>query len=304
MCNPRIGVGSFGLSVVEGSTARRLGEAGFNLAVYDLEAAACERQADCPIYRVAASPADAARDARFVITVLPDADCVRDASISLAGAAPAMANGELVQEMTTGDALICEFLGRHLRGMGLRAIDAPVGRSPDDDAARGSLRVFASGATEDIDEARSVLKVPGNETIHAGPLGSGIQSNPVNKYMSMAGMVTTAEALLFSRQLELDRNAMVCCLQDTTAGNGQINVRFPGRVLAGEVAPGFPLRHGVKDNSLALELGKPVGVPLGLGAVSSQGFSLVRARGRSEEDGTPVLRLLADIAGENRGRAA
>ena len=242
MCNPRVGVGFFGPGVVEGSVARRLGEAGFNLAVYDLEAAACERLADCPIFRVAASPADAARDACFVITMLPDRDCVRDASITLEGAAPALAKGGLVLEMTNGDALHCASLGRHLRGIGLRLIGARVGRTPED-AARGTLLVIADGATEDISEARSVFEFLGSETLHAGPLGSGIKSNPVNEFMSMVGMVMTAAALLFSRRLELGRNSMVHCLQNTTAGHGQNNVRFPSMVLVRMVSPGFPPRY-------------------------------------------------------------
>ena len=108
-------------------------------------------------------------------------------------------------------------------------------------------------------------------------------------------MVLTAETLMFAGKLGLDRDTTVKVLQNTVAGRGQINVNFPKKVLAGDITPDFPLSLGLKDISLAIELAKTEGVPLFLGGVSRELFSLAKPWGRAQQDCTAMLLLLEDI---------
>ena len=85
-------------------------------------------------------------------------------------------------------------------------------------------------------------------------------------------------------------------LQNTAAGRGQINVNFPKKVLSGDITPDFPLRMGLKDISLSLLLGSKIGIPLKLGEVSKEYFSLAKSYGRSEQDCTAMLHLIEDIS--------
>ena len=63
-----------------------------------------------------------------------------------------------------------------------------------------------------------------------------------------------------------------------------------------------PLRMGLKDIQLALNLASSVGAPLGLGAYARELFALAKSWGREEEDCTAMLLLLEDMA--NLRRAA
>ena len=109
-------------------------------------------------------------------------------------------------------------------------IDAPVGRTPTD-AVNGKLLVIAGGDKNDIQIAKPILKSMSDEIIHVGPITSGIMMKLVNNYMSMVGMVMTAETILFANKVGINQDLAVKVLQGTAAGKGQINVNFPKKVF-------------------------------------------------------------------------
>lgn len=286
-------VAFIGLGVMGAPMARNLARAGFGLAVFDRFDAATQRLADAPCRR-ATSPADAARDADVVITMLPTTREVREVLLA-GGAASAMRAGGLVIDMSTGDAAETDALAAHLRGLGLRHLDAPVGRSPRE-AVSGKLLVMAGGDAADVAAARPLFEAMADTIVHVGPSGAGIRLKLVNNYMSMVNMVLTGEALMFAAKLGLDRRTVVHVLSTTAAGRGQLLTNFPRKVLAGDVTPDFPLRMGFKDLNLAMSLAASVGAPLGLGAYARELFALAGSWGRAEQDCTAMLLLLEDIA--------
>jgi len=287
-------VAFLGLGVMGGAMLRNLARRSFDCAAYDVAAAAAERVADCGC-RIATSPADAARDAAVLITMLPTSAHTQAALFGADGAAAALPAGALVIEMSTGDAVETDRLGEALAARGLRCMDAPVGRTPRE-AAEGRALVMAGGSAVDLEEARPLFEAMADTIVHVGPFGSGIRLKLVNNYMSMVGMVLTGEALMFAAKLGLDRETVVRVLSNTTAGRGQLLTNFPRKVLAGDVTPDFPLRMGLKDIQLAMSLAGSVGAPLGLGGYAREMFALAKSWGRSEEDCTAMLLLLEDVA--------
>ena len=286
-------VAFIGLGAMGGGMARNLARKGFPLAVYDAAPAALARFADVACRR-AASPADAARGARILITMLPMSAHVR-AALFGPGAATALDDGALVIEMSTGDAAETDRLAADLAPLGVRCIDAPVGRTPRE-AAEGRALIMAGGDAADVEEARPVFEAMADTIVHVGPRGTGIRLKLVNNYMSMVGMVLTGEALMFAAKLGLDRDTVVKVLSNTTAGRGQLLTNFPRKVLAGDVTPDFPLWMGYKDLHLAMSLAASVGAPLGLGGYAREMFALAKAWGRQDQDCTAMLLLLEDIA--------
>ncbi len=294
---PRIAF--LGLGVMGGALMRNLVKHGFEVAGYDVVPAALDRLA-AVAFRRATSPADAARGAQIVITMLPTSAHVRDALFGPDGAAAALQPGALVIEMSTGDAMETDRIGAALAGMNLRCMDAPVGRTPRE-AAEGKALIMAGAESSDLADARPVLEAMANEIVHVGPFGSGIRLKLVNNYMGMVGMVLTGEALMFAAKLGLDRDIVVKAMSTTAAGRGQLNTNFPRKVLAGDITPDFPLRMGFKDINLAMNLAASVGAPLGLGGYAREMFALAKSWGREEQDCTAMLLLLEDIAHVDRG---
>ena len=287
-------VAFFGLGTMGQPMALNLIRKGHALAVFDVVTASCARftKESC---RIASSPRDAAQGAEAVIAMLPSSHEVRDALLGSAGAAAAMPAGTLFIDMSTGSASESLALGKELDARGIRMLDAPVGRTPAD-AERGALMVIVGGREEDVATARPLFEAMADTIHYMGPAGAGIRTKLVNNYMSMVGMLLVAEALTLAAKCDLDRNRVVQVLSGTTAGRGQLNVNYPKKVLAGDITPDFPLRMGLKDISLALELGAEMGAPLSLGSTAREYFALARAWGRENQDCTAMLLLLEDIA--------
>jgi 4-hydroxybutyrate dehydrogenase / sulfolactaldehyde 3-reductase len=267
---------------------------GHDLAVYDIVDASRARfeQVRC---RIGSSPQEAAQGAEVVIAMLPSSHEVRAAVLGPSGAAAAMRSGTLFIDMSTGSASESLALAKDLEARGIRMLDAPVGRTPAD-AERGTLMVIVGGPEEDLATARPLFEAMADTIHYMGPIGTGIRTKLVNNYMSMVGMLLVAEALTLAAKCGLDRNRVIQVLSGTAAGRGQLNVNYPKKVLAGDITPDFPLRMGLKDISLALELGAETGAPLSLGSTAREFFSLARAWGRENQDCTAMLLLLEDIA--------
>jgi 4-hydroxybutyrate dehydrogenase / sulfolactaldehyde 3-reductase len=288
-------IGFIGLGVMGAPMAKRLALNGHETHVYDIVPAARESFRVIENCTVSDSPFSAARGVDYLFTMLPESRHVSDVLFGHNGAASSLAENALVIEMTTGAPESTISIAAELAERGIRMIDAPVGRTPED-AGAGTLLVLVGGPAETVREVEPLLSCLGNEIVHVGDLGMGIRLKLVNNYMSMVGMVMTAETLMFARKVGLDRDTVVHVLQNTVAGRGQINTNFPRKVLAGDISADFPLRLGLKDLSLALELGRSVGAPLSLGSVSRELFSVAGSWGRSEQDCTAMLLLLEDLA--------
>ena len=284
-----IGLGRMGSGMVS-----NLIKGGHRLRVFDLSEAALERfrQADC---HVVASPQEAAESADAVICMLPDSPHVHDTLFGSHGALTKVTPQSLVIDMSTISALDSDAIRQSVLERGFRFIDAPVGRTPSD-AAAGTLLIMAGGSAADIADARPLFECMGNKLVHAGGHGAGIRLKLVNNYMSTVGAMLAAEALTLASKVGLDRALTVEVLCSTTAGRGQLNVNYPKKVLAGDLTPGFPLWMAHKHISHALNLGAMAGVPLMLGAIAREAFTLAKPWQRESEDWTAMLLLLEDIS--------
>lgn len=287
-------IAQIGLGVMGEGIARNLIAAGFKMRLCDISEKA--RKAfegmDCSLH---SSPMEAAKGADIVLTILPDWTHVQDALLGAKGATKALEQGALVIDMSTIGASQSDLIANGVIAQGFRFMDVPLGRTPRD-AHEGTLLIIVGGDEADLQEARPIFDCIGNQLVHVGPRGSGIRLKLINNYMSTVGTVLVAEALTLANKVGLDREKTVEVLSSTTAGRGQLIVNYPKKVLAGDISADFPLRMAQKDVSHALSLGAENGVPMLLGAISREAFSLAKPWQRENDDWTAMLLLLEDIA--------
>jgi 4-hydroxybutyrate dehydrogenase/sulfolactaldehyde 3-reductase len=286
-------VGFIGLGAMGGPMARNLLKHGHDLAVFDAASSALARFRDTGA-RLATSPADAARDVEFLITMLPTSADVTAALLGENGAASTMRAGSLFIDCTTASPTQSTALAVRLQQRQIRMLDAPVGRPPYD-AEAGTLLFIVGGAPEDLAAARPLFDCMGSEIVHCGPLGTGATVKVVNNYMSVMGMVVAAETLALGAKAGISHDLMLSVLQRTVAGLGAINVLYPRKVLAGDLTPTFSMRLALKDLSLGVELGAELGVPLVSGAAGRNLLALGKPKGRMDQDVTGLLLLLEEI---------
>jgi 4-hydroxybutyrate dehydrogenase/sulfolactaldehyde 3-reductase len=285
-----LGLGTMGVPM-----ATRLVQGGHAVHGFDNLPAARERLAS-----IGGTPCDsavaAAADADAVITMLPDERIVESVLFGEEGAVRAIAPGALFLDMGTSGAQWIHVCAQRLASTNVRVMDAPVARGVRE-AAAGELLVMVGGDAADMAAAMPLLNcfARPEDLIHVGPLGSAIRLKLINNYLSLVNMVVAAEGLTFAALAGVPRETALRVLGATPAGKGQLLTNFPLKVLRGDVTPDFPLRLGLKDLSLALNLGARLGAPLHLGAAARQAFSLANRWGRAEEDCTAMLLLLEDL---------
>ena len=149
-------VAILGTGKMGGAMARRLNSAGHELTLWNRTR---ERAEALAMGKVAATPAEAVKDAEVVISSLTDAAAVRAAYLGDEGAARAAGKQAFVEMSTAGPDVIVE-IRRQIESAGAHFIEAPViGSVPAVEA--GTLIVLAAGDEAAVERARPVIQALG-----------------------------------------------------------------------------------------------------------------------------------------------
>jgi len=276
-----IGVGNMGAPM-----ASNIARGGHQVRAFDVNADAVARLAGVGI-APAATAADAARDADFVITMLPNSSHVETAAFGADGFAEAMPATALHIDMSTIAPVATDAIGARLKTLGRAMIDAPVGRQQSH-AVAGKLLIMVGGAPADLERARPILSLMGDTIIHCGPLGAGIRMKVINNFMSIALNSLTSETLVLAEKAGLDPELARSLMLQTVAGQGHMGTTYPAKVLKGDLAPGFAIDLAYKDMGLASDLAEALAVPIETGRAAMGAYRGAREAGRGGEDWTAV----------------
>jgi 3-hydroxyisobutyrate dehydrogenase-like beta-hydroxyacid dehydrogenase len=176
--------------------AQRLLNAGFQLTVWNRSPD--KAQALRPLgATVAATPAQAVRDAQVVITMLQDGNAVADVLFAQ-GAAQAMQAQSVVLDMSSIAPAQATAHAQRLHTLGIAHIDAPVSGGTVG-AQQGSLAIMAGGDEAVFNQLQPVFAAMGNAT-HVGPTGAGQLAKLANQMIVGITIGAVAEALLMAEK--------------------------------------------------------------------------------------------------------
>jgi 3-hydroxyisobutyrate dehydrogenase len=196
-----------------------------------------------------------------IITMLPDSRIVRLATFGndgKGGIAAGARKGGIVIDMSSSYPIDTQKLGGELAERGIALVDAPVsGGVPK--AITGTLAIMAGGRAEDIDRVEPVLTAMGT-VIRTGPLGSGHAMKALNNYVSAAGLVATAEALVVGQRFGLTGATMVKALNASTGKNNTTENKAERYMLSHAFNSGFALALMDKDVGMANRLAQELGI--------------------------------------------
>ena len=238
---------------------------------------------------VAASPADAARGADVVLTMVSDPSALRAVTESADGVAAGATTATTVIEMSTVGPPAVERLASVLpEGVGL--LDAPVLGSISE-AESGSLTVFVGGEREVFERVRDLLSALGSP-LHVGPLGSGAAAKLVANSTLFGTLGVLGEALALADGLGLSREAAFEVLAATPIA-AQAERRREA-IESGDYPPRFPLSLARKDAELIAEAAAAAGVDLRLAEAARRWLAEAEGAGLGDRDYSAVLvRMLA-----------
>ena len=287
-----LGIGNMGWPM-----AANLVRAGFDVAACDILPGRAEAFAAETGARAAASPAEAAKGADCVITILPTS---REVEQAVEAMLPALASGMLMIDMTSGQPGRTREIAAGLAARGVAMVDCPVsGGVPR--ARSGELAIMAGGAEADLDRAEPVLKAMGSSIHRCGPIGAGQAMKALNNLVSAGGFLIGIEALLIGSRFGLDPAKMVDVLNASTGMNNSTQKKFKQYVLSRRFDAGFGLDLMVKDLSIALEVGRETATPTPFAALCREMWAAAAAMLGPGADHTAVAKLSERMSGTTLG---
>jgi len=201
----------------------------------------------------------------------------------------------LLIDMTTSSPALAARIAAAATTRGLAAIDAPVSGG-DVGARNASLVIMAGGDAAAFARARPLLDRLGKSVTLLGPAGAGQRCKLANQIAVAVGMVAWCEALAHARAGGLDPLAVQQVISGGAAGSWSLTNLAP-RSLAGDFAPGFLVRHLVKDIRLARDCAEESGIELPGLATAERLYEAVMAQGCGDEGTQSLYRLYTESLG-------
>lgn len=243
----------------------------------------------------AATPADAARGADVVITMLTDGPAVREAMLGAGpeGGLAGAHKGQVWVQMSTVGVAWTKRLALHAAAFRVSFIDAPVSGS-EGPATSGDLVILASGpngpgapetpADPGVHEMLApVFAALGRSTVWLGEAGAGTSAKLVLNNLLVDLVEVTAEALSFAEGLELDPAAVVELLGRTPLGS-PYTVQKARAMIAGDFRPAFALKNALKDAGLAVDAARASDTRLALTEALLPRWQRAVASGHADDD--------------------
>ncbi len=205
----------------------------------DLGAVACES-----IYK-------ALDDADYIFTMVGYPKDVEEVYFGKGGIFESAKKGALAIDMTTSSPTLAQKLYDEGKKRGIRVIDAPVSGG-DLGAKDGILAIMVGGDREDFEEAMPLFECMGKNIAHLGSAGYGQHTKAANQIAVAGATAAYTEAITYAKNVGLDPQKMLEAIGTGAAGSWQISNMAP-RVLRGDLAPGFFVKHFIKDMCIIKE---------------------------------------------------
>lgn len=278
-------IGWLGTGVMGEPMAGHLLEAGHSLVVHTRT----RKKADFLIARGAEwgdTPRELAQKSDFVFTMLGYPSDVEEIYCSEDGVLAGCQSDSVLIDMTTSSPELAKRIARKALERDADAIDAPVSGG-DVGAKSGKLAIMCGGEKSAFEKVLPLLKLMGDKIELFGSSGAGQRVKMSNQILIASTMVGTVESLLYAERSKLDLMQVIGLIGQGAAGCWSINQLGP-RMAKEDWAPGFFVKHFVKDMGIALEDAGRMGLKLEGLELARDFYERVKDAGFADK-GTQVL---------------
>ncbi|MED5048232.1 NAD(P)-dependent oxidoreductase [Bacillus siamensis] len=278
-------VGFIGLGVMGNSMASHILEAGYPVLVYTRT----KQKAEEILNKGAVwqeTVKDLSEKADIIITMVGYPSDVEEIYLSENGILRHAKEGAFVIDMTTSKPSLAKKIAEKAKEKSIHALDAPVSGG-DIGARNGTLAIMAGGEKEAFEACLPLFSVMGENIQYQGPAGSGQHTKMCNQIAIAAGMVGVAEAMAYAEKSGLNPEQVLKSITTGAAGSWSLSNLAP-RMLKGDFAPGFYVKHFIKDMGIALEEAELMGEEMPGLALTKSLYDKLSAQGE-ENSGTQSI---------------
>lgn len=208
----------------------------------------------------ASSPAEAFKNKDLAFTMVGYPSDVEEVYFGDKGLFQSAETGNILIDMTTSEPTLAKKIFTHAQMLGVEALDAPVSGG-DIGAQNGTLSIMVGGSKATFDKVLAVMKHFGENIVYQGEAGAGQHAKMCNQIVIASGMIGVCESLAYGLKAGLDLPTVLQSIASGAAGSWSLSNLAP-RMINDDYAPGFYIKHFVKDMKIALDESKKMGISL------------------------------------------
>lgn len=278
-------VGFVGTGVMGRSMAANLMKAGITVCVYNRTREKAEDLiADGAIWKD--TPGEVAKASDIVITMVGYPKDVEEVYFNANGLLANAAQGAYLIDMTTSSPALAKKIFQTAKDQGIFAMDAPVSGG-DIGAREGTLSIMVGAEKDAFEAMRPLFELLGKNIQHQGGAGAGQYTKMANQIAIAGNMMGVSEAIAYAKQVGLDPTHVLDSIATGAAGSWSLSNLAP-RMIRGDFAPGFYIKHFIKDMGIAIESAEEAGLTLPGLTLAKQLYNQL-AREGLEDEGTQAL---------------
>ena len=242
-------VGFIGVGIMGKSMVRNLMKAGFELHIYARNRAKVEDViGEGALFHD--SIAACVKGCEAVITIVGFPQDVEEVYFDEGGILESADAGAYLIDMTTTSPQISVKISKEGEEKGFHVLDAPV-TGGDTGAKAGTLSILVGGREEDFQACMPLFEAMGTNINYQGEAGCGQHAKLANQIMIAGTLTGVCEALSYAKAKGLDMPTLLKSVSTGAAGSKQLDT-FGPKILEEDYAPGFFMKHFIKDMKLAL----------------------------------------------------
>ena len=283
-----LGLGNMGAAIAE-----KILKAGYGLTLYnrtpDKMNPFMEKGA-----KDAATPAEAAKGADVIISVVGDDAASRNIWLGEAGALAAAPKGCIVVECSTLSLDWVRELNRLATSQGLRFVDAGLGGGPASIPA-GTLNLFVGAEQETFDIVKPLLAVFSAEQFRFGPAGTGMAYKLINNMMIDVQVSALCEGLAMAERSGVDMKEAGRAIIAGAAASGAVVSNLAGILAQAYEPPSFRLRWMRKDAAYMEKFSDEKGLELPVAKAARSLLEDAASKGWLDRNWTIVAELYRNL---------
>ena len=281
-------IGFIGTGLMGRGMARSLIRKGYTVRIYNRTRAKAEEVAELG-GTVADTPAEAARDADVIVTMLADPAALLGVVEGEHGILASIRPGAVLIDSSTVSPPTTHRVLELLKAGGADMLDAPVFGSKNE-AEKGELGFIVGGTPEVLARVQDVLDCMGR-TNHVGANGMGAYAKLVVNLVIAGTLQAFNESMVLATKAGIDPEKMLQIILSSRARSGIIEMKAP-QILNRDFTAFFPLQLMAKDMRLVLESATSLGLQLPVVATLNEMYTKCIAAGLATEDFAATIKPL------------
>ncbi|MEE9328291.1 MAG: 3-hydroxyisobutyrate dehydrogenase [Cocleimonas sp.] len=286
-----IGLGNMGMPM-----AINLFKAGYQIKAFDTVDAIRQFAANEGI-EVVKNATDTAKDAEFIITMLPSAPILLSV---LEEIIPNTNKGTVLIDCSTVDVSSALTAHQMANDNGLFSLDSPVSGGITG-AQAGTLTLMIGGKIDAFNKAKDILDVIAGKLVHCGKGGAGQSAKICNNMLLGITMIGLSEAFVLAEKLGLEPQALFDAMSTSSGSCWSLLNYCPVAGIGtpspadNDFKPGFAAELMLKDLRLSQQAAKDKSSATPMGKHATEFYAQFIEAGLGEKDFSAVITQLKNM---------